>query len=133
MKSIIVSLILFFTLLSCSSNMECDQRNPQFQITVNFTTGTVKEGGVILNPADQGTADLCLKVKAALPLTEGYSSKVLCMGSDGYGTNFIYIELISNSGSNFYLLTSNDTTNFVHQVHVYHQTDCLNRWITNTL
>ncbi|WP_213279354.1 hypothetical protein [Chryseobacterium indologenes] len=131
MKSIIVSLILLFTLFSCSSDMECDQRNSQFQITVNFATGTVKEGGVILNSADQTIIDLCLKVKAGLPLPEGYSLKVLCMGGDGYSTNFIYIELISTSGSNFYLLTFNETTNLVHQVQVYNQTDCLNRWIIN--
>lgn len=129
MKTIIISLVLLLSICSCSTETEYDSKDPKYLINVNFATGIVKEGGVKLQSANNQSLELCLKVKAGLPLPEGYSSKVLCIGSDGLNTGFMYIQIADSIGLNYYLLTFNESTALVHFPINYLQVNCLNRWI----
>ncbi len=132
MKSIITSLLLLIFLYSCSDDTRYEERYPKYLITVDFTSGIVKEGGTVLISADQEAVKLCNIVKSGLPLPNGYNSNALCMGSDGKYANFIYLRLTGPSGSNIYLITFNESLTLVHKISEYHQTNCLNRWIISS-
>lgn len=120
---------MLFTLYSCSSDTGYDEISPNYLITVNFKTGQVKEGNVELKQADTERTDICLKIKSGQLLPSGYSFKVLCMGSDGKGNSFIYLQISNKHSTSNNLITFNETTTLVHWIQNYQQTDCLNRRI----
>ncbi|MDR4892244.1 MULTISPECIES: hypothetical protein [unclassified Chryseobacterium] len=127
MKTIIFNLFLLFTLYSCSSETEYDEISPNYLITVNFKTGQVKEGNLELKQADTETTDICLKIKSGQLLPPGYSFNVLCMGGDGKGNNFIFLQISNELSTSYILMTFNEATTLVHLIQNYHQADCLNR------
>ncbi|WP_077417875.1 hypothetical protein [Chryseobacterium sp. JV274] len=127
MKTLILILALIL-LGSCSA--ERDQENEfKYLIQVNFQTGKVKEGEKELVKANNESSFECGKILKGETLTDGYTYKVLCMGSDGKGTSFMYVILTSVNESGYFLITYDEKYSLYHKVQDYDQASCLKRWI----
>ncbi|MFP3835382.1 hypothetical protein [Chryseobacterium sp. SIMBA_028] len=131
MKTLIFKLLLALTITSCNPENDSYERASSLLIEVDFNSGFVKDGGLFLNSANELEADICFKALRSENLPDGYSSTMLCLGSNG-NISYNYIKIIGPSGSQIYLVTSREELILVHKVTFYNQKDCLKRWIKDS-
>lgn len=129
MKKFLITLSLVMTLASCTTEIDTFDYDPRYLIEIDFKTGNVMEGRILLVPANAEISEICLKALRNETLPEGYKAEITCQGSGGNNALFYYINLISSNGSKNYLVTQNELVTMVNVITHYEQNNCLKRWI----
>lgn len=129
MMKYLTSLMLMTVFFSCSPELDQELRDRKYLIEVDFGNEIVKDGGIQLHVADNKTANICSRIINDEIIPDGFSGKVICVGSGLNNIKFYYVELSNESVVKYYLVTSNDKKTLTHFVSFYEENSCLKRWI----
>lgn len=133
MRTLIINLFLITFFVSCSSEIDTFDYDPQYLIEIDFKAGQVMEGGKVLQAADPETRDICLKAMRNETLPDGYKAETLCFGSGENNVRYHYLKITIKSIVGYYLVTNNNSVTLVHTVSYYQQNSCLKRWIISNI
>ena len=129
MRTLITTLFLLTSFISCSSEIDTFDYDPAYKIEIDFKTGQVKEGGITLEHATPELESICLKAVKNETLPDGFKAEMLCFGGGENNLQFHYLKLETTCFLGYYLITTNSNVVLVHSVSTYNQNSCLKRWI----
>lgn len=125
-KLILIAVCYLF--IACNER-DFEERDFGYLIQVNFKTEKVKEGWKDLNKSDYKATLFCQQIIKGNVSLNDYSFKELCLGSDGHGTNYMYVQLSTLNVTEVHLITYKENKILVNTISDYNQNDCVKRWI----